>query len=152
MEPIVQNTRALTLPPSSISLISVQSPTELNLKYLYQLDTADDLPSGIIPLVVHHKIGHKYPKILKIPLLNTEHDTVHIPRKTIIGNLQPIEIEDFEVSNILWTTDGTVDTTNSPTELPSMPPESHFQSEHNSTKHPAVGLPIACKPNSIKVS
>ena len=36
------------------------------------------------------------------------------PENTIIGNLQPIEVEDSEVSNILWTTDGMADTTNSP--------------------------------------
>ena len=35
MEPIVQNSGALTLPPRSISVISVQAPTELNTKHLY---------------------------------------------------------------------------------------------------------------------
>ena len=71
----------------------------LNTKYVYQLDTAEDLLSEIFPLAVHHKIYHKYPKVLNIPLLNTEHNTVHIPRKTFTENLQPIE-KDFEVSNI----------------------------------------------------
>ena len=84
-----------------------------------------------------HKIDDKYPKLLKIPLLNMEHNTVHILRKAI-GNLQPIEVEDFEVSNIPWTTDGTADATNSPTELPSMLPESSLQPEHNSKKHSVV--------------
>ena len=85
--PIVQNSGALTLPPRSILVISVQAPMELNIKHLYQLDAIDDLPSGIIPLSVDHKIGHKYPKLLKIPLLNTEHNIVHIPRNTITGKL-----------------------------------------------------------------
>ena len=44
----------------------------------------------------------------------------------------------FEVSNILWTTDGTAGTTNSPMELLSMLPESSFQSEYNITKHSIV--------------
>ena len=61
-----------------------------------------------------------------IPLLNTEHDTIHAPRKTVMGKLQPIETEDTEVSNISWVKDDT-DTANSLTELPSMPPESSFQ-------------------------
>ena len=104
---------------------------------LYQLDTTDDLPSGIMPLAVGHKMDHKYPKLLKIPMLNMEHDTIHILR-TIIGNLQPIEIEDFEVSNNSWTTDGTADTTNSPAGLPSLLHKSSFQPEHNKTKHSIV--------------
>ena len=80
-----------------------------------------------MPLAMDHKVHHKYPKLLKILLLNTEHGTVHIPRKTII--------EEFEVSNISRTTYGTADTTNSPMELPSMPPELSCQPEHNNTKH-----------------
>ena len=108
------------------------------MKHSYQLDATDDLPPDIIPLVVDHKIDHKYPKLLKIPLLNTQYNTVHIPRKTIIGKLQPIEVEDFEVSSISWTTDGTAITTNIPTELPSMPPESRFQPKHNIKKQSIV--------------
>ena len=80
--------------------MSVQASTELDMKHLYQLDAVDDLPSGIIPLAVDHKIDHEYPKLLKTPLLNTKHSKVHIPRKTVIGNVQPIDVEDFEVSNI----------------------------------------------------
>ena len=136
-EPIVQNAGAFTLPPRSISVISIQAATELKTKHLYQLDTVDDLPLGIIPLAMNHKID-KYPKLMKVPLLNTEQDTVHIPRKTVIGSLQPIEVEDFEVSNISWTTYGTADTTNILTELPSLPPESSIQSQCNITKHSVV--------------
>ena len=75
--------------------------------------------------------------MLKIPLLNTEHDTIYIPRKSAIGKLQPIEIEDSEVSNVSWTKYDT-DTTNSPVEILSMPPESSFQLEHNNTKQSVV--------------
>ena len=46
-----------------------------------------------------------------------------IPRKKIIGKLQPKEVVDIEVSDILWTTDGTADTAKSQVESPSMPPE-----------------------------
>ena len=95
MEPIVQNSGALILQPRTISVISGQAPTKVNTKYLYQLYATDDLPSGIIPLAVEHKIDHRYPRLLKIPLFNTKHNAVHIPRKTIIGNLWPIEVEDF---------------------------------------------------------
>ena len=97
-----------------------KAPTELNTKHIYQLDTADDLTSGI-SIAVDHRIDHKYPKLQNIPLPITEYDTIHIPRKTIIRKLQPIEIDDFEVSNISWTNDNT-NSANSPVELPSMPP------------------------------
>ena len=66
------------------------------------------------------------------------HDTIQNPRKNIIGNLQLIEREDAEVSNISWTKDGTANTTKNPVELPSMLPESSFQLEHNITKHSIV--------------
>ena len=51
------------------------------------------LLSGIISLIADYKIDHKYPQLLKILLLNSEHDTIHIPRKNIIWKLQPIEIK-----------------------------------------------------------
>ena len=126
MRPIVWNSGALTLPPRSISVISVQSPTDIGTKHLYQLDAADDLPSGIIPLAVGHKIHHKQPKLFKIPLINTQHSSVCNLRKTIIGNLQPIDVADFEVNSISWMTYGTANTTNSPTELPCTPSEASF--------------------------
>ena len=113
---MTQNVGAWTLPPRSISVISVQAPTKLNTKHIYQLTANDDLMVGIIPLAVYHKIEHKYPKLLSIPQLNTEHDPVHVPRKTIIRKLQPLEIEDTEVSNVLWTQDN-INTTISPAEL-----------------------------------
>ena len=65
MEPIVQTSGALTLPPRRISVISVQAPTKLDAKHLYQQDVAEDPPSDIIPLEIDHKIDHKYPKLLK---------------------------------------------------------------------------------------
>ena len=93
MEPIVQNAGALKLPPRSISVISVKAPIKLNTKHINPVNATDDLLSGIIPLAVDHKMDHKYLKLLKIPLFNTEHHTKYIQRKTIIGILQPIEIE-----------------------------------------------------------
>ena len=80
-EPIIQNVRTLQLPPRSILVIAVQSLTELNTKHIYQLKASDDLPSGLISLAVNHRIHDKYQKLLNIPQLNTDYDTVHIPRK-----------------------------------------------------------------------
>ena len=138
MQPIVWNSGSLTSLPRSISILSVQAPAVLNTKPLYQLDFIGDQPSGIIPLAVHHKIDHKYPKLMMIPLLHTENNTVNIPRKNVIGNLQPIAVEDFEVSSFLWTTDDTADTANCPMQLQCMLPESSFQPEQNNMKHSIV--------------
>ena len=134
---IIQNSGSFILPTRSISVISVQAPTELNTRHLYQLDVTGDLPPGIIPLAVICKIDHKYPKLLQIPLLNTEHNSVHILGKTITGKLLPIDVTDLKVSNISWTTDGTA-TANKATDLPCMPPKSSFQPEHSNTKHSIV--------------
>ena len=113
LEPIVGNAGELTLPTRGISIILVEAPTELNTNHLYQLNAIADLLSGIASLAVDHRIDHMYSYLLKISLLNMEHDTIHISRKTFIGKLQSIDIKNIEDSNILWTTDGTVDTTNS---------------------------------------
>ena len=88
------------LPLRGVSVISVQAFTKLNTRHLYQLYATDNLPSGIISLAVDHKIDHKYPKLLWIYLLNTEHNMVQFPRKTIIGKLQPKDVTDSRVNNI----------------------------------------------------
>ena len=85
-----------------------------------------------------HKINHEYPKLQKILLVITEQNTVYIPRKNIIGNLQPIDVDDFKVSNISFTTDGIANAINSPVELPCLPPELSFLPEHSHTKHSIV--------------
>ena len=55
-----------------------------------------------------------------------EHNIVQIPRKTVIGKLQPRDLQHSEVNNISWMTDGTT-TTNKPAKIPYMPPKSSFQ-------------------------
>ena len=132
MEPIIQNA-ALQLPPGSICVIAVQAPTELNTKHIYQLNASDDLPSGIIPLAVNHWIHHKYPRLLNITLLNTEYDTAHVSTKTVSETLHPIDSENTEVSNVLWTKEN-ANTANNPGELLSMPPSSGFQPEQDNLK------------------
>ena len=107
MKPIICKSGSVMLPPRSVSVISVKTPTELTTRHLYQLDTADNLPSGIIPLAVDHIIDHKYHKLLRIPLLSRENNIVQIPRKTIIDKLQPIDVAYSKVNKISWTADET---------------------------------------------
>ena len=99
-EPIFWNSGVFILPLRSILIILVQAPTEWNTWLLFQLDATDDLPSGIIPFAVDHKIDYKYPKLLQIPLPNTMQNTVHIPRKTVIGKFQPVDVADLKISNM----------------------------------------------------
>ena len=84
-----------------------------------------------------HKIDHKYPKLLKIPLLNTEHK--HSPHSKEDHHRQAAVTgcNKFEVSNSSWTTDGTA-STSKPTEFQCLPPESCLQPEHSNTKHSIV--------------
>ena len=54
--------------------------------------------------------------------------------------MQPKDVEDFEIHNIWWTTDGTADTLTSPTELPCVPSDASLGPEYNNTKHSIVLL------------
>ena len=53
--------------------------------------------------------------------------------KTVKGKLEPIEIENIEVSNVSWTKEN-MNTSDIPIELSSMLPESSFQPEQNGLK------------------
>ena len=116
------------LQPGSILVITVQNPTELDTQHIYTLNASNDLPLGLIFLVVDHNIDHKYPKSLSILILDTAYDRFWIPRAAVIGTLNPVEIESIEVNNISWTTaeksqDSMKD---SSTELPTIPLGSNF--------------------------
>ena len=68
--------------------IAVQAPTQLKPQHIYKLTTSDNLPGGLIPLVVDHKISHKYLKILNIPVLNISYNRVDIPRSTVFSTFE----------------------------------------------------------------
>ena len=99
MEPIIHNAGTLHLPLRSIPIIAVHAPTELSTQHIHQLNTSDDLLSGLIPLAMDHRNHQKYLKMLNIPLLITAYDTVYISRKSI--TFHPIQITDIKVSNVL---------------------------------------------------
>ena len=104
--------------------------------------TLDDLPLGLIPLAVDHKINHKYQRLLSIPTLNTACDRVNIPKATVISTLNPVETESTEISNISLTKTerSENDMRKSSTELPAMPPESSFQPVHNESMRQLIIL------------
>ena len=135
-KPIICKTGTYYLQPGSISVIMVQTPIELDTQHIYDLNASNDLPLGVIFLVVDDKIDHKYPKSLRIPILKTPYDRVYISRATVTSILNPSETKSTKVSNISWTKiEKSQDSiTNSSTELPTIPPESSFQPEHNESK------------------
>ena len=105
-KPIIHNPGAFFPQPKSISVITIQTPTEFNPQHIYALDTSNDLPLGLLPLAVDHKISHKYLKSLSNPIPKTACDRVHVPRAILFSTLNPIEIKSTEVSNISWTKTG----------------------------------------------
>ena len=120
----------------------VQPPTELDTHHIYALVSCNDLPLVLILLAVDHKIDHKYPKSLSIPIFNTAYNGVYIPRATVICALNPAEVESTEIINIscMKTERSQDDMRNSSTELPTIPPESSFQPEYNELKKQSLIL------------
>ena len=71
---IICNAEVFYLQPRSISVLKALTPTVLDTQNIYSLDASNGLPLGLIPVPVDHKIGHKYPKLLSIPILNTAYN------------------------------------------------------------------------------
>ena len=63
-KPIIGNSGTFYPQSRSVSVITIQAPTDLNPKHIYKLSTSDNLPDGLIPLAVDHKVDHKYAKLL----------------------------------------------------------------------------------------
>ena len=147
-KPIICNAGAFYLQPRNISVITVQTTNQSNTQHIYALNISNDLPSGLIHLVSDHKVNHKYPVSLSIPILYTTYTRVCVLRSTVFGTLNPIAIESTEVSNVSWTkTEKAQDEIrNSPTELQAIPRESSFQPECNISKRQSVILQHAQVP------
>ena len=87
-------------------------------------------------------------------MLNTAYNRVHVPRATVFGTLNIIDIESTEVSNISWIKmdKSKDDIRNSPMELPKIPWESSFQPEHNNTERQLVILQDTQAPQEARDS
>ena len=81
---------------------TVQAPIELKPQYIYELSASNDLPSNLIPLATDHKIKHRYPKLLNIPILNAAHSRLYIPKSIAFKTMKPVEIENAEICEALW--------------------------------------------------
>ena len=90
-KPLVWNTGIFYLQPRSVSIITVQAPTVLKPHHIYKFSASNDLPLGLIPLAVNHKINHNYLKLLSISTLSTVYSRVYVPGSAVLGTLKPIE-------------------------------------------------------------
>ena len=68
----------------------VKSPPCVNHDSLHNIQFDRQLPSGIIPLYIAHKLNHKHHRELLLPLLNISQKEVKIPKKPILGSINPI--------------------------------------------------------------
>ena len=89
-----------TLQDRSVTWIAVKSPPHLNNDSLHKIQFDRQLPSGVIPLDTTHKLNHKYPRELLIPLLHISHKEVKIPKNTILGSVN--SITDTDTIQVLW--------------------------------------------------
>ena len=72
----------------AVTIISVKTPPNLDPQQLYECGERLQLPEGVVALQVQHKLDHKMPTELKIPLLNTNKRDVYITKNTAIMTLQ----------------------------------------------------------------
>ena len=93
----------IILKPNSISVIAVKTPKVPDTNILYEVDSEFQLPEGIIPLDVLHKVDHKMPRELNIHRLNISSNSLSTNKNTLIGTLTPAtKVEN--ICSINWST------------------------------------------------
>ena len=87
-QPILKCKSRTCLKVHAVTIIAVQTQPNLEQHKLYECGEKLQLPEGVIPLEAQHKLRHKMPVELKIPLLNTNDRDVFITKNTAIMTLQ----------------------------------------------------------------
>ena len=86
--PIIKTRGRVTLPPVSICIIEVKTPKLTNTTNLYKMNADTfQLPEGVILLDVLHRVNHKTPQQLNIPVLNTNNVPCSICMNTPIASM-----------------------------------------------------------------
>ena len=86
--PILKTTGKVTLPPMSISVVEIKLPMVPDTNNLYELNfDMFQLPEGVIPLNVLHRVDHKTPKTLNIPIESTNNTTCSLTKNSPIATL-----------------------------------------------------------------
>ena len=72
----------------SFSIVAIKTPTLQNTNSLYELNfDTFQLPEGVVPLDVMHRVDHKTQQSLNIPLLNTNNNSCRISKGSPIATL-----------------------------------------------------------------
>ena len=85
-EPMLKTKGKIVLKPNSISVIAVNTLTNI----LYEVDSKFEIPEGIIPLDILHRLDPKTPRQLNIHILNTSSNYMQINTNALIGTLTPV--------------------------------------------------------------
>ena len=88
VSPILIIKGKVILPPMSVSVVRVKMPEVLDINNLYELNLDTfQLPKGVIPLDIIHRIDHKTPKNLHVPILNTNNAICSPTKNSSIATL-----------------------------------------------------------------
>ena len=100
--PIIKTKGKVTLLPTSVPIIEVKTPKISNTTYLYEvsLDTFQ-LPEGVIQLDILHRVDHKTPQHLNIPVLNANNVSCSIGKNMPTASMHPAR-KCEEVQEISW--------------------------------------------------
>ena len=86
--PILKTKGKITFPPMYISIVGIKTPTLQNTNNLNELNwDTFQLPEGVIPLYIQHKIDYNIPQILSVPILNTNNSFCSITKNSPIAML-----------------------------------------------------------------
>ena len=92
------------LPPMSILVAGIKPPEAPDVNNLYELNfDTFQIPKGVIPLDVLHRIDHKTPGNLTIPILNTNNTTCTLTKSSPIATLVAAG-KCEQIEEIRWTT------------------------------------------------
>ena len=92
------------LPSGSISVVGVKMPEVPDVNNLYELNfDTFQLPDGVSPLDILHRIDHKTPQNLTIPILHTINITCSLTKKSPIATLVSAG-KCEQVQGMRWTT------------------------------------------------
>ena len=99
---IIRTKGKVTLPPMSVSIIEVKTPKICNTTNLYEA-SADTLqpPKNIILLGILHRVNHKTPQHLNIPILNANNVPYSIGKNMPIAFMYPAR-KCEEVQEVSW--------------------------------------------------
>ena len=76
----------------SMSTVKVKTPKTADSTNLYELNANTfQLPKGIIPLDVLHRVNHKVPQYLSIPILNAKNVPCSISKNMLITSMHYVE-------------------------------------------------------------